>query len=574
MKSSYIIYFFLIIAIIIEAIFFWVIGSPINLSSVQGTVGVAKIVIFSTTMAFAGVILLFIDSSSDNKILKLVNSNLIIIGAIITFALFSIIYFPITSDDAYISFEYSKNFGLGKGLYFSSVGISPSEGYSNFLWVIIGSFFVFIHLDPVFFMKLIGFLSGLLILRELRILSSIIGMKNHWSQLPSLFLALNPYFSFWAVSGLETAFFSILILTSARLLIIEVKENDESKKLVIPMVLIGLGLARFEGIFVVILFYFIFFYLKSKNEKLSEIIKTKSFFYNHFPPLIILFTYNLWRFLYFGDILPSTYYAKVVKAQSIPFPYYDFIFIEIYILWVLFAFLGIIFSTNLKNDYSSNNIGINFLFLAIIGIFGLYINSFDWMNGARLLLPYLPFFILLSTKFFFFIFNQTDLISTIIKSLNSQSISEYFSLDNLRILMGIGFFIMILLFQSFSPFLDNSIDDVGEQGWSEGMVERARYLTNTYPKAITLVAYDIGALAYYTDFEIIDIGGLNDFFIATHISQPSLVSDYVMNLTPDLFFLPDQSSYFEPLFLAMINSGNYTQDSNRPNIYFKSSLLS
>ena len=83
------------------------------------------------------------------------------------FALLSIPYlclvrrFWFITDDAFISFRFSRNLALGHGLRYNLGEHVPVEGYSNFLWVVIGAGFEFLHLDLTLFMPLLSTLCGL-----------------------------------------------------------------------------------------------------------------------------------------------------------------------------------------------------------------------------------------------------------------------------------------------------------------------------------------------------------------------------------------------------------------------------
>ena len=67
-------------------------------------------------------------------------------------------------DDAYISFRFSRNFAEGHGLRFNLGDHIPVEGYSNFLWVVIGSAVEWLGLDIVFWLPLISAACGSLLL--------------------------------------------------------------------------------------------------------------------------------------------------------------------------------------------------------------------------------------------------------------------------------------------------------------------------------------------------------------------------------------------------------------------------
>jgi len=73
---------------------------------------------------------------------------IIMLGVILAVVNHSII------DDAYISFRYSENFVEGNGLVFNEG--EYVEGYSNFLWVLIMSFFMFFGISPILISKILG----------------------------------------------------------------------------------------------------------------------------------------------------------------------------------------------------------------------------------------------------------------------------------------------------------------------------------------------------------------------------------------------------------------------------------
>ena len=75
--------------------------------------------------------------------------------------------FYFVCDDAYISFQYARNLASGFGLTFNR-GLDPVEGYTNFLWVIIESFFYYINVPLQLIMPLISFLSLVIFVGFLR----------------------------------------------------------------------------------------------------------------------------------------------------------------------------------------------------------------------------------------------------------------------------------------------------------------------------------------------------------------------------------------------------------------------
>ena len=118
-----------------------------------------------------------------------------------------------TTDDAYISLRYARNLARGLGPVFNA-GAVPVEGYSNFLQVALGALWHLSGLDPVQGMKLLGggallaclpvlWLFGRLWLGPLPALLPVVLVAGHRGAL------------WWAVSGLETPLFLLLLLAGA-----------------------------------------------------------------------------------------------------------------------------------------------------------------------------------------------------------------------------------------------------------------------------------------------------------------------------------------------------------------------
>ena len=123
----------------------------------------------------------------------------------------SLIYRDFVVDDAYISFVYSRNLVAGYGLTYNGMLV---EGYSNFLWTLLIAPFVRIGIDPLIAARSLSYLSAILCLL---VLDNLIGEYN-----PGLgkigkgislsTVALSSTFLAWMVGGLETIFFTFLIL--------------------------------------------------------------------------------------------------------------------------------------------------------------------------------------------------------------------------------------------------------------------------------------------------------------------------------------------------------------------------
>jgi len=136
---------------------------------------------------------------------------------------------PFTIDDAYISYRYARNLARGLGLVYNAG--ERIEGYTNFLWTLLLAAGALVGLDPDALAKVLGGAAacgalGVVYLLERRVLPL--------RSLPCLgpwLLASSIAFSGYAVFGLETPLFVLLVLAGTELLF---RESDREAALGSP----------------------------------------------------------------------------------------------------------------------------------------------------------------------------------------------------------------------------------------------------------------------------------------------------------------------------------------------------
>lgn len=120
-------------------------------------------------------------------------------------------FWGFVQDDAYISLRYARNLLEGHGVVFNPG--EPVEGYTNFLWMLVGAAALRARLDAVTALCVTGALAGLALLPLSGILlRTLRGGESRpgWDVLPPLLLASSTTLALWAVSGLEGTFFALL----------------------------------------------------------------------------------------------------------------------------------------------------------------------------------------------------------------------------------------------------------------------------------------------------------------------------------------------------------------------------
>lgn len=210
--------------------------------------------------------------------------------------------FWFVGDDAYISFRYAKNLAQGYGLRYNLGPEIPVEGYSNLSWVLISALVEYWKLDPTFYMPLLSFLCGSLLL-FLVYKTIIVNLKcNDFIAIVStLTLALFPPFALWSSGGLETMLFALLLFILFSNLFLAVKVWPVLNGALALL----LALTRPEGlIWVLCLFVFKIFsdYLAGKPQRESYIALSIL--------LAGVLTHMGLRYLYYHEFVPNTVHAK------------------------------------------------------------------------------------------------------------------------------------------------------------------------------------------------------------------------------------------------------------------------
>lgn len=225
-------------------------------------------------------------------------------------------FYTFLTDDAFISFRYAVNLGDGHGLVYNP-GFERVEGYTNFLWVLILAFFSFIGAAPE------TVANPLLLVATVGVWAAVLrfGMRVSPPRdrlilvvVPLLLLAVTRSVAVWSTSGLETRLFELLVVAATFRLLLEVDRTRGGEAAVRPLAALLFGLAiltRPDGLLItgcafaaaaLILWRQLPHLWRWAGGNVAVLIALSG---GHF----------LFRYLYYGEWLPNTYYAKVVGLQ-------------------------------------------------------------------------------------------------------------------------------------------------------------------------------------------------------------------------------------------------------------------
>lgn len=213
-------------------------------------------------------------------------------------------------DDAYVAFRYARHLVQGDGLVFN-VG-ERVEGYTDFLWVILlaGASRLGFDLPKASVGLGVAFSFGGLWLTWL--LAEQVAKERRWPEraawLAPVLLAFYPGWGYWAFGGLEGPLLTFLVVAFMLLAF----DRSASWRRLIAAGLVG-GLAamtRWE----VVLFWpiaagvHLWDPARSMAERLRRVAVLVCVMGCAFG------IYFLWRYHYYGQLLPNTYWAKVGGA--------------------------------------------------------------------------------------------------------------------------------------------------------------------------------------------------------------------------------------------------------------------
>jgi len=217
-------------------------------------------------------------------------------------------------DDAYITLRYARQWAIGGAPFFNGAD-APVEGYTSFLWMAFLALAHTLHLDAAFVALLLSALAGAAVLIGLLLLMEILlpGEENRNLRLLSTIFTLAlaagfAPFAFWVSTGMETMFFTALLLFA----VVASMRFPPTRKGAITLALLwaACALTRPEGIFLGLTAFGFLIACAIRNEGLhSSLLRRAAVSLSIFTALIA--AHLFWRRLTYGQWLPLTYYAKI-----------------------------------------------------------------------------------------------------------------------------------------------------------------------------------------------------------------------------------------------------------------------
>ena len=221
-----------------------------------------------------------------------------------------------TVDDAYITYRYAENLAL-HGQFAWNVGEVPVEGYTGVLLPVSLASGILIGIPPDLTSKVIGVLAFLLGATALFRIGKQQGVAP-WVICALLLLYLTLPLNFThALGGLETMLFGPLLLGAVCQLLNVIDDSVYSlgRDIMLLLLLLLVSLARPEGMaFAVVVICVLTVTKLIRSRRVPwRLVACTAFFY--VLPMVV---YMIWRWWYYGSLLPNTYYAKLALSSDAP----------------------------------------------------------------------------------------------------------------------------------------------------------------------------------------------------------------------------------------------------------------
>ncbi len=237
---------------------------------------------------------------------------IILVALVVYFIAQASIYWLAVIDDSYITFRFVDMFTQGHGWRFSPEG-PRVEGFTNFLWAVALIPPHLIHLDLMATAKVYGMLCGIATMLGSFLFARAIRNRNDLINLiPPIFIATNSHFAHWAMMGLETLL-QVALVTWAYYRF-EVERRDLRAWQISPLLCVLAAMTRIDSLY----------YLSPLGMYGAWLviwcrIPIKRMFWWGALAAVPFGIYWVWRWTYFGDLWPNTYYAK---QRLVPFEGY------------------------------------------------------------------------------------------------------------------------------------------------------------------------------------------------------------------------------------------------------------
>lgn len=431
----------------------------------------------------------------------------------------------IVDEDAFISFRYAQNLLAGEGLVFNPG--QRVEGITNLLWTLFvaaGSWLTGVGLPTV--SVTLGLACGVLILvlAWAWVFEELVGSGVSWTFASGgalaapLLLAIVPGFAFYAASGLEVAFFALLVTAGLYFLRVGGKLWCAS----VGSLLLGAAFMTRPEAGLALVFAAAAYSLWPGKDTWRRMLAAA------LPGGAVLVGVTLWRLYYYGALVPNTAFAKAGGFEVMQRWGWPYVIETAAQNWFHLAWLLALAGAVSHRGFLKRNLAT----LCVVPVWTAYIVYVggDYMPFGRFVLPVLPVLYILAVAG----------VGLVARALVGASGGSRFWLRAASVMLPIA--ITLAVFAAQVP--EQVREEEKRREYIANTTEQRRAVANWFDENApdALVARNaVGAFGYYSDVRILDMLGLNNRYIARHGQKdPSFLpghqsgdGDYVLRREPD-----------------------------------------
>lgn len=427
-------------------------------------------------------------------------------------------------DDAFITFRYARNLADGYGITWNP-GMPPTEGYTNFLLVVVLAPFIRLGLDPLAVSRLLGYIGVVGCAAVL-----FWAARRDWgASLPvSLMVAavvlMAPNSRYVPLLGLETAVYAFFLLLAFRAAIEAASHPTIPHAVRFSFILFVATLLRPEAL----LLYPAMVLGWAWTARRTRHVRWKPQLVGFLALAALCAPYLVWKWLHFGALLPNPFYLKAAGSTWSPLGTASVRkFAKSHWLLLGLALASLLPRVRTQTRGRGEGRTANIIGFGLVAAYVLFFARIDTLmdQWGRFLFPLVPILAYLAIPALLMVF---------------RSIGQWTRGRNSRI--AAVCFVFLLVFdptdvRSLPANLANMKLDTTWRSSDELMAKENRIansLAGLPDIARTRVAFtDSGVLPYRTQALWLDTVGLNDPFIARSRVKADLV-DYYFGWRPDI----------------------------------------
>ena len=455
--------------------------------------------------------------------------------------------FNFVTDDAFISFVYSRNLAEHGKLVFN-LGEHPVEGYTNFLWTVLLAAFMKVGLVPELMSRVLGTAFAVATLGVVAWLSRRLRPEpadaewSWWDALPALLLAGVPGYACWSSGGLETQMFAFLVTLGAAWHLDELLD-DRPPRARTGLVFALAALTRPEGSLLFALTVMHRAVVTFARGRFT-IGRAELRFLGAF--LLLVVPHFLWRRWYYGWWLPNTFYIKSsgVGGAWQYGAHYLLRVVEQFHLWIV----PILVAAAL---FVERPRGLRLLLgyaTFVVAVFALYVASVggDFMGLYRFVMPVIPLVALVAALSLRSALRRVDRLAPFFVML-ALALHAWHA-------VGVDKAALVIPGPS-----DNGIDRPGWLKWyTDDRAAIGRWFAaHAQPDDYAAVG-GAGAQVYYSRMRSLDCYGLSDEYIAHNVpanqSRPGhqkyAPDDYIVSRRPTIITSHNYYIGHSPTYVA------------------------